>query len=111
MPPPDDSSLTPEQHVNKVLNTALILGAHLDWESGQPAKILLDGRHRRLDMAPLPREKMELLLRSIMDGQQWKILEEIGEVEFLHAPDIGGKQLRVKVFTEGGQLRVAAHPV
>jgi hypothetical protein len=62
-------------------------------------------------MAPLPREKMELLLRSIMDGQQWRTFKLIGEVEFLHAPDISGKQLRVRLFTEGGQLRVAAHPV
>lgn len=112
MAPPDDSSLTPEQHVNRVLNTALILSARLDWESGQPARVFLeDGRRYRLDMAPLSREKMELLLRAIMDGQQRKTLEETGEVEFLHAPDGGGRPMKVRAFTKDGQLCIAAHPV
>jgi hypothetical protein len=51
---------------------------------------------------------MESLLRAFIDDQQWKILEDTGTVKFLHAPDVGGQELRVKVFKAPGQIRFVA---
>jgi Tfp pilus assembly pilus retraction ATPase PilT len=108
----DDFWLTHEQRANKVFRTALVLGASsVGLESGQSAQVWLNGTPRRLDMAPLSRDKMELLLRSIMDDRQWKALETTGEVEFLHVPDVGGQGLRVKVHQDRDQIRVTAHPL
>jgi Tfp pilus assembly pilus retraction ATPase PilT len=107
-----DESSPRKDMFNKILRTALLLGAsRLELEPEKPALILHKGVLRRLEMAPLSPEKMELLLRSTMDDQQWKILEETGEIKFWHAPDIGGQSLRVHVSKDSVKLRLAAYPL
>jgi hypothetical protein len=108
-----DAELTAEQRINKLFRTALLLDASLEWESGHSARVSLrrEGVPRKVDMVPLSRVEMGLLLQSIMDDRQWKTLEVNGAVEFSHAPDLGGQGLRVRVFTDGSQLHVAAQPL
>jgi Tfp pilus assembly pilus retraction ATPase PilT len=79
-------------------------------EPEQEATAWVKGVAWRLCMAPLSIEKMSLLLHSLMDDQQWKILADTGEIEFSHAPDPNGQQLRIKVFRNQGLIRLEAHP-
>jgi hypothetical protein len=87
-----DVELTPEQRVNKLFRTALLLEASLEWESGQSPRVLLRCElvSRCVDMAPVSREEMGSLLRSIMDDRQRKTLEEAGVPEFAHARTSAG---------------------
>jgi hypothetical protein len=109
----DGAGLTAEQRINKLFRTALLLDASLEWVSGQSARVSLrrDGVPREVDIAPLSRQEMALLLQSIMDDRQWKTLEKAGAVVFSHNPDVGGQGLRVRVFTNSSELRVVAQPL
>jgi len=106
----DDLHLTPEQRVNKLFRTAVLCSATLERQSDQWPNLFIKDRGGpwRVEMAPVSRAEMSDMLRSIMDDGLRKTFEESGRVEFSHAPEDGGKKLRVKVSTDGSQLHVAA---
>lgn len=110
----DDVALSPQKRVNRLFHTALAVDASLEWEAGRSPRVSLrreDGPSRELAMGPLSTQEMSVLLQSILTDQQRTTLEQTGTLEFSHAPDANGPALRVRVSSDGGNLRVAGWPL